>query len=34
MAQYMYSAYGVDGQYSTYESWATKLYDVYMNNCR
>ncbi len=34
MAEYMYSAKGTDGQYSTYESWAGKLYDVYMNNCR
>lgn len=34
MAKYMYSASGTDGQYSTYESWATKLQDVYMNNCR
>ncbi len=34
MAQYMYSASGTDGQYSTYQSWADKLYNVYMNNCR
>lgn len=34
MAQYMYSASGTDGQYSTYESWANKLYEVYLNNCR
>lgn len=34
MAQYMYSASGTDGQYATYQSWADKLYDVYLNNCR
>lgn len=34
MAQYMYSASGIDGQYSTYENWADKLYQVYLNNCR
>lgn len=34
MAQYMHSAHGIDGQYSTYESWTTKLYNVYLNNCR
>jgi len=34
MAQYMYSAKGTDGQYATYENWASKLYDVYINNCR
>ena len=31
MAQYMYSAKGTDGQYATYENWASKLYDVYIN---
>ena len=30
MAQYMWSASGTDGQYATYESWANKLQDVYM----
>ena len=34
MAQYMYSASGTDGQYSTYQSWVDKLYNVYLNNCR
>lgn len=34
MAQYMYSAKGTDGQYATYQSWAGKLYDVYMSECR
>lgn len=34
MAEYMYSAKGTDGQYATYESWAGKLMDVYMNNAR
>lgn len=34
MAEYMYSASGTDGQYATYESWAQKLTEVYMNNCR
>lgn len=34
MAQYMYSAHGTDGQYSTYQSWVDKLYNVYISNCR
>ena len=34
MAKYMLTASGTDGQYATYESWAGKLYDVYMNNVR
>lgn len=34
MARYMYSASGTDGQYSTYQSWVSKLYDVYTSNCR
>ncbi|MBR3324458.1 MAG: hypothetical protein IKG14_00190 [Clostridia bacterium] len=34
MAEYMYLASGTDGQYETYESWADKLFDVYMENCR
>ena len=34
MATYMYSASGVEGQYSTYESWGNKLIEVYLNNCR
>lgn len=34
MAQYMYSAKGTDGQYATYQSWADKLCDVYINNCK
>lgn len=34
MAEYMYSASGTEGQYATYESWATKLYDVYLESAR
>lgn len=34
MARYMYSAKGTEGQYATYESWAEKLFDVYMNEVR
>lgn len=34
MAEYMYSAKGTDGQYATYEEWAGKLMDVYMNEAR
>lgn len=34
MAQYMYSASGTDGQYTTYQNWVNKLTEVYMNNCR
>ena len=30
MAEYMYSASGTDGQYSTYETWSGKLFDIYM----
>lgn len=30
MAEYMYRARGTDGQYATYETWASKLMDVYM----
>lgn len=30
MAEYMYRARGTDGQYATYQTWAGKLYDVYM----
>lgn len=30
MAEYMYKAKGTDGQYATYQTWAGKLYDVYM----
>lgn len=32
MAQYMYKAKGTDGQYATYETWAGKLMDVYMDS--
>ena len=34
MAKYMYEAKGTDGQYSTYETWASKLMDVYTNEAR
>lgn len=34
MARYMYAAKGTEGQYATYESWAEKLFDVYMNEVR
>ena len=34
MASYMFTASGTDGQYATYESWAGKLYDVYIKNVR
>lgn len=34
MAEYMYSASGTDGQYSTYQSWVNRLTEVYMSNCR
>ena len=34
MAEYMYSAKGTDGQYATYEKWASKLQEIYLNNCR
>lgn len=34
MAQYMYSAKGTDGQYTTYQSWVDKLTEIYMNECR
>ena len=34
MAEYMWSAKGVDGQYATYEEWAGKLMDVYMSEAR
>lgn len=34
MADYMINAKGVDGQYETYEDWAGKLMDVYMNEAR
>lgn len=30
MASYMWSAKGTDGQYNTYQEWATKLYNVYL----
>lgn len=30
MAEYMWTAKGKDGQMATYEEWAGKLYDVYM----
>lgn len=30
MAEYMYKASGTDGQYATYETWASQLMDVYM----
>lgn len=32
MAEYMYKAKGTDGQYATYEEWAGKLMDVYMES--
>lgn len=32
MAEYMYKAKGTDGQYTTYETWAGKLTDVYMSS--
>lgn len=34
MAEYMYSATGIDGQYATYEEWWMKLWNVYLENCR
>jgi|GEM_PF-5810502 len=34
MAEYMWTASGVDGQYATYEEWAGKLMDVYMAEAR
>ena len=34
MAEYMYSASGKNGQYATYEEWAKKLYDVYIQEAR
>ena len=34
MADYMLTAIGADGQYSTYEKWSGKLMDVYMNETR
>lgn len=34
MADYMWKAKGVDGQYETYEKWWMKLYDVYLENIR
>ena len=34
MAEYMFSATGVDGQMATYQSWAQKLMDVYMEYAR
>lgn len=34
MADYMYRASGTDGQYETYETWAGKLCDVYMESVR
>lgn len=34
MADYMYGARGTDGQYATYEEWAGKLQDVYMESVR
>lgn len=34
MASYMWSAKGTEGQYATYESWASKLYDVYLESAR
>ena len=34
MAEYMWSASGVDGQYATYEQWSGKLIDVYMQSAR
>lgn len=34
MAEYMWEASGTDGQYETYSSWASKLYDVYMESAR
>jgi len=32
MAEYMYKAKGTDGQMATYEEWAGKLMDVYMES--
>lgn len=34
MAEYMWKASGTDGQYETYSSWSSKLYDVYMESVR
>ena len=34
MADYMWSAKGTDGQYATYEEWAGKLMDVYLESAR
>jgi hypothetical protein len=34
MAEYFVRAKGKDGQYATYEKWATKLMDVYLAECR
>lgn len=34
MAEYMWTAKGTDGQYATYEEWAGKLWDVYMESAR
>ena len=34
MAEYMYSSTGTDGQYATYNEWAQKLYNVYIQEAR
>ena len=34
MASYMLTARGTDGQYTTYEMWATRLMDVYLSEAR
>lgn len=34
MAQYMHSAPGKLGQYATYEEWAKKLMDIYIEEAR
>lgn len=34
MAEYMWTADGIDGQYETYQTWAGKLTEVYMAEAR
>lgn len=34
MADYMYRASGIDGQYTTYETWAKKLTEIYLQEAR
>ena len=34
MADYMFKAHGIEGQYATYEKWASKLINVYTQEAR